>query len=213
MLGYLAKLLTPARRTAMVFPTATSTLLSRKFGHISISPFLRMNIKASPLGKCSHLLNSTRGMAWRRHKKLLKLAKGFRGRSNRCYRIAKQRVMKSMQYSYRDRKVRRRLHRKLWIMRINAATRIYGMTYNSFMSHLKHTNIELNRNVLANMAVNEPLSFMSIVQIAKARWVAEEDQKKVDRVVELQVHFSILISKFVAGPVLHYHYFSVSTKR
>jgi large subunit ribosomal protein L20 len=107
-----------------------------------------------------------------RHKKVLALAKGFRGRRKNVFRIAKQAVMKAGQYAYRDRRARKRVFRQLWIARINAATRALGMTYSQFMNGLKKAAIALDRKVLADMAVNDALAFESIVNQAKAKLAA-----------------------------------------
>jgi large subunit ribosomal protein L20 len=104
-----------------------------------------------------------------RHKKILALAKGFRGRRKNVFRIAKQAVMKAGQYAYRDRRTRKRVFRQLWIARINAAAREGGVTYSKFMAGLKKANIGLDRKVLADMAVNDPAAFGSIVAQVKAQ--------------------------------------------
>ena len=107
--------------------------------------------------------------ARRRRNKVLKLAKGFRGRRKNIFRIAKQAVMKAGQYAYRDRRTRKRVFRQLWIARINAASRELGVTYSKFMAGLKKANIDLDRKVLADMAVNDPAAFGSIVEKVKAQ--------------------------------------------
>ncbi len=104
-----------------------------------------------------------------RHKKILALAKGFRGRRKNVYRIAKEAVMKAGQYAYRDRRARKRVFRRLWIARINAAARSMGITYSKFMAGLKKASIEVDRKVLADLAVNDPAAFGSIVEKAKAQ--------------------------------------------
>lgn len=103
-----------------------------------------------------------------RHKKVLKAAKGYRGRRKNTIRIAMQAVEKAGQYAYRDRKVRKRQFRALWIQRINAAARLEGLTYSRFMNGLKVAGIELDRKVLADLAVREPEAFKSIAEQAKA---------------------------------------------
>lgn len=103
-----------------------------------------------------------------RHKKVLKLAKGYRGRRKNTIRIAIQAVEKAGQYAYRDRKVRKRTFRALWIQRINAAARINDMTYSRFMNGLKLAGIELDRKVLADLAVREPDAFKAIADQAQA---------------------------------------------
>ena len=103
-----------------------------------------------------------------RHKKVLKLAKGYRGRRKSTIRIAMQAVEKAGQYAYRDRKVRKRTFRALWIQRINAAARPHDMTYSRFMNGLKIAGIELDRKVLADLAVREPEAFKAIADQAQA---------------------------------------------
>ncbi|HMW21834.1 MAG TPA: 50S ribosomal protein L20 [Burkholderiaceae bacterium] len=104
-----------------------------------------------------------------RHKKVLALAKGFRGRRKNVYRIAKQAVMKAGQYAYRDRRAKKREFRRLWIARINAASRALGLTYSRFVAGLKKAKIEVDRKVLADLAVNDPAAFGSIVNQVKAQ--------------------------------------------
>jgi len=98
-----------------------------------------------------------------RHKKVLKLAKGYRGRGNNCYRIALERVEKALQYAYRDRRTRKRSFRALWIQRINAAARENGMTYARFINGLTRADIGLDRKVLADLAVRDPAAFEALV--------------------------------------------------
>jgi large subunit ribosomal protein L20 len=104
-----------------------------------------------------------------RHKKVLALAKGFRGRRKNVFRIAKQAVMKAGQYAYRDRRTRKRVFRALWIARINAASRELGVTYSKFMAGLKKAQIDIDRKVLAELAVNDPAAFGKIVDQVKAQ--------------------------------------------
>jgi large subunit ribosomal protein L20 len=104
-----------------------------------------------------------------RHKKILALAKGFRGRRKNVFRIAKQAVMKAGQYAYRDRRTRKRVFRQLWIARINAASRELGVTYSKFMAGLKKANIDLDRKVLSDMAIHDPAGFKGIVEKVKAQ--------------------------------------------
>ena len=104
-----------------------------------------------------------------RHQKILKLAKGYRGRRKNVYRIAKQAVMKAGQYQYRDRRQRKRQFRSLWIARINAAARELGMKYSTFMNGLKKANIEVDRKVLADLAVFDQPAFAALAAQAKAK--------------------------------------------
>ena len=99
----------------------------------------------------------------RRHRKIVKLAKGYRGARNSNFKTAKDAVEKGLLYAYRDRRQKKRMFRKLWIMRINAAVRNNGLTYSKFISLLKEKNIDLNRKSLAFMAVNDPDGFSNIV--------------------------------------------------
>ena len=108
-------------------------------------------------------------IAHARHKKILALAKGYRGRRKNVYRIAKQAVMKAGQYAYRDRRTRKRVFRQLWIARINAASRELGVTYSKFMAGLKKANIDIDRKVLSDMAIHDPAGFSSIVDKVKAQ--------------------------------------------
>jgi large subunit ribosomal protein L20 len=103
-----------------------------------------------------------------RHKKVLKQAKGFRGRRGNVYRVAKQAMMKAGQYAYRDRRQRKREIRSLWITRINAAVRELGLTYSAFMAGLKRANIEIDRKLLADLAVLDKPAFAKIANQVKA---------------------------------------------
>ena len=107
-----------------------------------------------------------------RHKKVLKLAKGYRGRRKNVFRIAKQAVMKAGQYAYRDRRAKKREFRRLWIARINAAARELGLSYSKFMNGMKKAQIDIDRKVLADLAVNDPGAFGSIVEKVKAQLAA-----------------------------------------
>lgn len=102
-----------------------------------------------------------------RHKKVLKQAKGYRGRRKNVFRVAKQAVMKAGQYAYRDRRTKKRVFRKLWIARINAASRELGMTYSQFINGLKKASIDLDRKTLADIAVHDKEAFAAIVEQAK----------------------------------------------
>ena len=103
-----------------------------------------------------------------RHKKVLEQSKGFVGRSSTNYRIALERLEKSLQYAYRDRRVKKREFRALWIQRINAAVREHGLTYSRFIDGLKRAGIEMDRKVLAAVAFDDPASFGEIVKKAQA---------------------------------------------
>ncbi len=99
-----------------------------------------------------------------RHKKILKLAKGYRGAKSKLYKTANQAVMKSLSYAYRDRKAKKREFRQLWIARINAATRANGMSYSKFMNGLKQNGIEINRKMLSEIAISDPKAFTELVE-------------------------------------------------
>ncbi|MGC6485318.1 MAG: 50S ribosomal protein L20 [Candidatus Puniceispirillales bacterium] len=103
-----------------------------------------------------------------RHDKVIKAAKGYYGRRKNIYRVAKQAVDKARQYAYRDRRVRKREMRALWIQRINAAVRLHGMTYSQFMNGVKLAGIEIDRKMLADLAVREPQAFATIVDQARS---------------------------------------------
>lgn len=103
----------------------------------------------------------------KRHKKIIKLAKGFRGRTKNCFRIAVEKVYKSLQFAYRDRRNRKRDFRSLWIQRINAGVRTYGLTYSQFIHGLALAGITVDRKVLSNMAIQEPEAFKVVVESAK----------------------------------------------
>ena len=103
-----------------------------------------------------------------KHKRILKQAKGYYGRRKNTIRIARQAVEKAGQYAYRDRKIRKRNFRSLWIQRINAAARANGMTYNRFISGLKAAGVEVDRKILADLAVTDEGAFASLVELAKA---------------------------------------------
>lgn len=103
----------------------------------------------------------------RKHKKILKLAKGYYLSKSKVFRRANEQVIRSLYYSYIHRRERKRSFRKLWIMRINAAVREFGLNYSKFMHALKKLNVNLNRKVLSEMAINEPEAFKKIVEQAK----------------------------------------------
>ena len=107
--------------------------------------------------------------AKKKHNRVLKLAKGYRGARSKQYRIAKQSVMRALATAYRGRKERKRQYRALWIVRINAAARMNGLSYSKFMYGLKLAEVDLNRKVLADMAVNDKEGFAALAEIAKAK--------------------------------------------
>ncbi|MBQ2901998.1 MAG: 50S ribosomal protein L20 [Agathobacter sp.] len=107
--------------------------------------------------------------ARKKHNRVLKLAKGYRGARSKQYRVAKQSVMRALTSSYAGRKERKRQFRQLWIARINAAARLNGLSYSQFMHGLKLAEVDLNRKVLADMAVTDPAGFTALVEVAKAK--------------------------------------------
>ena len=107
--------------------------------------------------------------AKRKHNKVLKLAKGYRGARSKQYRVAKQSVMRALTSSYAGRKQRKRQFRQLWITRINAAARMNGLSYSKFMYGLKSADIQLDRKILADMAVNDPAGFAKLAETAKRK--------------------------------------------
>lgn len=121
----------------------------------------------------------------RRRKAVLKLAKGYYGSKHALYRTANEQVMRSLAYSYRDRKVRKRDFRKLWIQRINAACKLNGMKYSSFINGLSKANVEINRKMLAEMAVSDAAGFAAICEIAK-KGLAAPAAKSNEKVVVLK---------------------------
>ena len=106
--------------------------------------------------------------ARKKHKKVLKMAKGYYGAKSKTYRVAKQSVMKAMAHSFAGRKQTKRAYRRLWIVRINAAARMNGLSYSKFMNGLKNANVNINRKMLAELAVNDFAAFTSLVEQAKA---------------------------------------------
>lgn len=102
-----------------------------------------------------------------RRKKILKLAKGYRGAKSKLFKTANQAVMKSLSYAYRDRKVKKREFRQLWIARINAAARMNGISYSKFMNGLKKNNININRKMLSEIAISDPAAFTKLVEKVK----------------------------------------------
>ncbi|AFY37210.1 LSU ribosomal protein L20P [[Leptolyngbya] sp. PCC 7376] len=107
-------------------------------------------------------------VARKRRKKILKLAKGFRGSHSKLFRTANQQVMKALRNAYRDRRKKKRDFRRLWIVRVNAAARMNGISYSKLTYQLKQSNIEINRKMLAELAVVDPAAFTKIVEVAKS---------------------------------------------
>ena len=107
--------------------------------------------------------------AKKKHKRVLKLAKGYRGARSKQYRVAKQSVMRALEESYTGRKQKKRQFRQLWIARINAAARMNGLSYSKFMYGLKLAEVNVNRKMLSEMAISDPEGFASLVEVAKSR--------------------------------------------
>lgn len=107
-------------------------------------------------------------VARKRRKKILKLAKGFRGSHSKLFRTANQQVMKALRNAYRDRRKKKRDFRRLWIVRVNAAARMNGLSYSKLTNQLKKANIEINRKMLAELAVVDPQAFAQVVEVAKS---------------------------------------------
>ena len=107
--------------------------------------------------------------AKKKHKRVLKLAKGYRGARSKQYRVAKQSVMRALEESYKGRKQRKRQFRQLWIARINAAARINGLSYSKFMYGLKQAGVDVNRKMLSEMAISDPEGFAQLVEVAKGK--------------------------------------------
>ena len=107
--------------------------------------------------------------AKKKHKRVLKLAKGYRGARSKQYRVAKQSVMRALEESYKGRKQRKRQFRQLWIARINAAARMNGLSYSKFMYGLKLAEVNVNRKMMSEMAISDPEGFASLVEVAKSK--------------------------------------------
>ena len=107
--------------------------------------------------------------AKKKHNRVLKLAKGYRGARSKQYRVAKQSVMRALTSSFAGRKERKRQFRRLWIARINAAARLHGLSYSNFMYGLKLANVDLNRKMLSEMAISDPEGFAALVEVAKSK--------------------------------------------
>merc|ERR1712146_639959 len=153
------------------YNSAIQTHLSSSVGSIgksSSSLFLRPAFHPLTLSTPTTVLHQIqyRNLANQRHKKIVKMAKHYRGRTN-CYRIALAKVQKGLQYAYRDRKTKKRDFRSLWIERLNAAVRQYEMNYSRFIPALKKKDISLNRKILSEIAITEPYSFRAIIETVK----------------------------------------------
>lgn len=105
----------------------------------------------------------------KKHKKILEMAKGYRGAKSRTFRAANEQLLHSLSYAYRDRRTKKRQFRRLWITRINAAARQNGLSYSKFMNGLKAASIEIDRKILSELAVNDPQAFTSLAELARAQ--------------------------------------------
>ncbi|KAL9181421.1 hypothetical protein ACHAXT_010226 [Thalassiosira profunda] len=121
----------------------------------------------TPLAASAPSMQQARGFASKKHKRVIRQSKGFRGRANRCFRIAIRRLEKSWQYAYRDRKNKKREFRKLWIQRLNAGVRQYGMSYSRFINLQGKSGVALDRKILSGLAMYEPFSFKAVVDVVE----------------------------------------------
>ncbi|WP_313406492.1 50S ribosomal protein L20 [Aeromicrobium sp.] len=121
--------------------------------------------------------------AQKKRREILERASGYRGQRSRLYRKAKEQVTHSLVYSYNDRKTKKGDFRRLWIQRINAAVRAQGMTYNRFIQGLKAAEVEVDRKILADLAVNDPAAFTALVDLAKANLPEDVNAPKADQAV------------------------------
>jgi large subunit ribosomal protein L20 len=142
-------------------------LLRSPISNSSVASFPSILPSSTPCwaGVAAH--QQTRGFATKKHKRVIKLSKGFRGRANRCFRIAIRRLEKSWQYAYRDRKNKKREFRKLWIQRLNAGVRQYGVSYSRFIQMQGKSGVILDRKILSGLAMYEPFSFKAVVDVVK----------------------------------------------
>ena len=140
--------------------------------------------------------------AKKRHNRTLKLAKGYRGARSKQYRVAKQSVMRALTSSYAGRKERKRQFRQLWIARINAAARLNGLSYSQFMHGLKLANVDLNRKVLADMAVTDAAGFAKLVEVAKSKLAYKEIYEKAAGLHVKPGSFFLFLSFFVFTAIL-----------
>ena len=116
--------------------------------------------------------------AQKKRRSTLELAKGYRGQRSRLYRKAKEQMLHSLNYAYRDRRAKKGEFRKLWITRINAAARANGMTYNRFMQGITLSGVEVDRKILSEIAISDPVAFAALVEIARAHVPAQESKKE-----------------------------------
>jgi len=145
-------------------------LHSRSYNTMKSCPSLKLNSITGIGESTPFMMIQSRTMASKKHKAVLRLAKGFRGRSKNTFRAAIRRLEKALQYAYRDRRTKKRNFRKLWIQRVNAGVRQHGMSYSRFIRAAPlDANIVLNRRMLSELASNEPFSFKSVVDVVKMK--------------------------------------------
>ncbi len=137
--------------------------------------------------------------AKKKHKRVLKLAKGYRGARSKQYRVAKQSVMRALEESYTGRKQKKRQFRQLWIARINAAARMNGLSYSKFMYGLKLAEVNVNRKMLSEMAISDPEGFASLVEVAKSKF--KNEQKEVHDTS----HDRYFINSLLPGRLFTFH--------
>lgn len=168
---YLPTNLIAASRTigsVVSLPSAPLTLVkSRKLLSAATNHFAATNKNILVGTSFNTTTHQTRGFASKKHKRVIKLSKGFRGRANRCFRVAIRRLEKSWQYAYRDRKVKKREFRKLWIQRLNAGVRQQGLSYSRFIEMEGRSGVKLDRKILSELAMYEPFSFKAVVDVVK----------------------------------------------
>eukprot|EP00804_Cyclotella_cryptica_P006714 CCRYP_008651-RB/>CCRYP_008651-RB protein AED:0.19 eAED:0.19 QI:169/1/1/1/0.33/0.25/4/2059/221 len=160
------------RETATGAGSSTSSLTLSHFQTKSVfsGPSFGLANRSTLVGNANSLLDMSRqmrGFATAKHKRVIKQSKGFRGRANRCYRVAIRRLEKSWQYAYRDRKVKKREFRKLWIQRLNAGVRQHDVSYSNFINMQSKSGVLLDRKILSGLAMYEPFSFKAVVDVVK----------------------------------------------
>eukprot|EP00542_Grammatophora_oceanica_P011737 CAMPEP_0194046454 /NCGR_PEP_ID=MMETSP0009_2-20130614/21119_1 /TAXON_ID=210454 /ORGANISM="Grammatophora oceanica, Strain CCMP 410" /LENGTH=183 /DNA_ID=CAMNT_0038691749 /DNA_START=18 /DNA_END=569 /DNA_ORIENTATION=+ len=162
------------------------SIASRRLQHMTVAK--PSSIQPSIQPPFPLLLGGVRNMgkAWQRHKKVLRQTKGFRGKSKNCYKIAIKRLQRSWLYAYRSRKVRKRDYRKLWITRLSAASRQYGVRYSQLIPSLYNSNIFLNRKVLSELACHEPFAFKAVLDVVRHEGKLYQHQKKYISEAEYQ---------------------------
>lgn len=144
-----------------------SSIFSRILTSNSLSTATPSLSSSTPYLVGSNYAQQTRGFASKKHKRVIRQSKGFRGRANRCFRVAIRRLEKSWQYAYRDRKVKKREFRKLWIQRVNAGVRQHGLSYSKFIAMQGTSGVTLDRKILSGLAMYEPFSFKAVLDVVQ----------------------------------------------